>query len=138
MKFLLFLIALGAAGYVAWTRDWPSRPLRESGAQLEHRLNHTLSGAGISDGQIVAQVRRERTRWFVAHWVETDREIAVESLAARRHAGRRLSRTADDDGIYRRKRRTAWHDVLLDVSHFGLRFQRIQFFPRTAKASPDR
>jgi hypothetical protein len=128
MKALILLALLGVGGYFAWKYDWPSKPLRESGAQLERHLNRELSGAGVSDGQIVAQVHRERARLSFIRWLETDREVSVDSLARAQSLADTLARTSDRDGFSSEKD-TLHGSVLLDVKRFGLRFQRIFFIP---------
>ena len=129
MKSLLILIAIGVAGYFAWQNDWPSHALRESGAGLERHLNHELSSAGITDRQIAVQLRHERRKWLFIRWVETDREIAVTSLPHAEDLAADLSRTASEEGFDAEKDKI--HGViLLDVTRFGLRFQRLVFFPK--------
>jgi len=122
-------MVLGVGCYFAWQKDWPSKPLRESGARLERRLNRELSTAGIDDREIAVQVRRERQKWMVVRWVETDREIAMSNLPRAEEMADDLTRTAADEGFDAEK--DLIHGfVLLDIKRFGLRFQRLVLFAK--------
>jgi hypothetical protein len=129
MKSLLLLIALGVAGYFAWQNDWPSHALREGGATLERHLNHELSSDGVTDRQIAVQLRHERRRLYVVRWVETDREIAVDTWPHAEDLAQKLMHVAEEDGFDAEKDKIRGV-VLLDITKFGLRFQRLVFFPK--------
>ena len=132
MKSLLLLVALSVAGYFAWQNDWPSRSLREGGARLERRLNHELISAGVTDRQITTQLRRERRRWFVVRWIENDREIVVANLPKAEEIAENLTLTAEKEGFSAEKDKVRGA-ILLDITRFGLRFQRVVLYPHAAR-----
>lgn len=102
---------------------------------MDRRLDRDLSSSGVTDADIAVQVHREHRRWRVIRWVETDREIAIDTLPRADSIADGLMRTADDEGFSAEKDHVRGA-VLLDISHFGLRFQRLVLFPRSVRAVP--
>jgi len=132
------LAALGAAGWYIHTRDWPSKPLREQGAGLESQLNQKLVEGGISDRLVLEQLRHERKRWMIVRWIETHREFAVKSDAQAEKLADSLTEVAEDRGFSTETDHVR-DALVLDISRWGLRFQRMVFYtPRKTAALPVR
>jgi polysaccharide deacetylase 2 family uncharacterized protein YibQ len=95
---LLVLLALAWAGWYFYTH-YASAELRSKispqvfGGRLENAVNQELTRLGISDKDVVSQVRKEHTQWILT-WVETDRTIAVKSQSDVQDVSHSLERVA--------------------------------------------
>lgn len=132
MKLWIAIALLGAGGYFAWKHDWPSQMLRRQGAALEARLNQTLSENGVHDRDITRQLRRERRHWYWIRWIQTSRDINLPKGQSAIGLVDELARIGREAG-YDVEQEAVRGAVLLDMSRWGLRFQRLVLFTTAAK-----
>ena len=90
---LLFLILLSWGGWFAYRHWWPENSPQHFSGRLENALNQELSRNGVTDRDVLAQVRKEHSRWGIA-WVETQRVIVVGDKLRAHQVAKRLASAA--------------------------------------------
>src|ERR1019366_8861140 len=90
---LLFLILIGWGGWYAYRHWWPENSPQHFSGRLENALNQELSRSGVTDRDVLAQVRKEHSHWGLA-WVETQRVIAVGEQVHAQQVAKRLASAA--------------------------------------------
>jgi len=93
MRKLLFLALLGGTAWVLYTRWWPANNPQTFSGRLESAVNQELTRAGVTDRDILNQVRKEHAQWGLT-WVETQRTVRVANPASLQDIVGRLTRTA--------------------------------------------
>jgi polysaccharide deacetylase 2 family uncharacterized protein YibQ len=78
MRKLLVLAVLGAAVWFIYTRWWPANNPQLFAGRLESAVNHDLSKEGISDRDILNQVRIEHRFWKFL-WIESRKTVRVSN-----------------------------------------------------------
>jgi hypothetical protein len=112
---LVVLALLGWGAWVFYNRWWPANNPQAFSGRLESVLDRELTRSGVTDRDVLDQVRKEHRQWGLT-WVETRRSIRVpdpdrarEITRALAHSGKRLGCSVD----------TSEHD-----GAFEIRFQR--------------
>src|ERR1035437_5296627 len=94
LRRLVVLLLLGCAGWFLYAHWWPQNNLQRFGGRLETRLDQGLKRAGVTDRDLVSQIRKEHHEWVVT-WVETQRTIHVPQGTDARQLAKSLDRVAD-------------------------------------------
>jgi len=90
---LLVLALLGWGVWFLYTRWWPANNPQTFSGRLESVLSGELTRSGITDRDVLHQVRKERSQWGLT-WVDTRRTIRVPSPDRVQVVGRALARAA--------------------------------------------
>jgi len=75
---LLCLILLGGGAWFLYTQWWPQNNLRRFDGRLESAVDRELFRLGVTDRDVVGQLRKEHSQWGIA-WVETQRTLQVRN-----------------------------------------------------------
>jgi polysaccharide deacetylase 2 family uncharacterized protein YibQ len=138
---LLLLIALVLGGWFVLSHWHPLHLYRRFSSNIELTVNRQLYAAGVYDHQIVSQVRREKSRWGVLVWVESDRRIQAESPAQIPRIVDRLREAAQRHHCQFERRDSA-DGVEIEIHQAFMVFQRIALLnparevEKNAKARP--
>jgi len=96
-------------------------------AELEARLNKTLSDYAVTDQHVTRQRKQEHRVIPGVHVLENYREVRVVSVEKAQALAIALSETARDRG-FNTEISTVRDAVVLDISRLFVRFQRIAFY----------
>jgi polysaccharide deacetylase 2 family uncharacterized protein YibQ len=115
---LLTLALLGWGLWFLYTTWWPANNPQTFGGRLESALSQELTRSGVTDRDVISQVRKERAHWGLT-WVETRRTVRVSSMEHAQELSRAVSRAAGrlgcsvdkstrSDGVDVRVKRYLW------------------------------
>jgi polysaccharide deacetylase 2 family uncharacterized protein YibQ len=90
------LIVLALLGWGAWflyNRWWPANNPQAFSGRLESVLAGELTRSGVTDRDVLSQLRKERSQWGLT-WVQTRRSIRVSRSDRIREVGQSLAHAA--------------------------------------------
>jgi len=82
--------------WFAYQKGWAAYSLSRISGQLEHSVTQALSREGVTDRDVVAQVRKEHG-WHFVTWVETSRTLYVKTPRQSTAIVHALKKVADDN-----------------------------------------
>ncbi len=93
VRFFLVLLVLGGAGLFLSKTWWRRHNLQVLSGQIETAVNRRLTAAGLSDKQVLSELRKERV-WGPVVWIESERRIALPAATALSELSGHLRATA--------------------------------------------
>jgi len=97
MRKLLFLALLGATAWYLYARWWPVNNPQAFSGRLESAVNQELARAGVTDRDILSQVRKEHLQWGMT-WIGSQRTVLVSNPERHLDITRRVRRVAEHLG----------------------------------------
>jgi len=95
LRRLLFLIVVGYGCWFFYSHAWSQNNPQRFDGRLENAVNQELTRLGITDRDVLSQVRKEHAFFRIFSWVETQRVLQVPSADRALDVSRALQRVAE-------------------------------------------